>query len=182
VRRLVSTGRVLAERAGRPSVGLSSRSPAGLGEFVASAAAGEAARVAQHPKERGARVDGRERRLADIAHDEGREAARAHVARTRDEDHAPPVADRERAGSWRNNESRSGGECRWPTQSGGEQLQVAVEGHVAERIEGRATSVPAWAWTNLLAHESEPEGKLAVRNPGRNGSRTNGGHPSHIGA
>jgi hypothetical protein len=26
---------------------------------------------------------------------------------------------------------------------------------VAERIEGRATSVPAWAWTNLLAHESE---------------------------
>jgi hypothetical protein len=59
---------------------------------------------------------------------------------------------------------------------------VAVEGHVAERIEGRATSVPAWAWTNLLAHESEPEGKLAVRNPGRNGSRTNGGHPSHIGA
>ena len=33
--------------------------------------------------------------------------------------------------------------------------EAFLAGHVAERIEGRAASVPAWAWTNLLAHGSE---------------------------
>jgi len=33
--------------------------------------------------------------------------------------------------------------------------EAFLVGHVAERIEGRAASVPAWAWMNLLAHGSE---------------------------
>ncbi|HLN05345.1 MAG TPA: hypothetical protein VK217_03635 [Acidimicrobiales bacterium] len=33
--------------------------------------------------------------------------------------------------------------------------EAFLAGHVAERIEGRAAGVPAWAWTNLLAHGSE---------------------------
>ncbi len=33
--------------------------------------------------------------------------------------------------------------------------EAFLVGHLAEQFEGRAASVPAWAWMNLLAHGSE---------------------------
>ncbi|MGH7910618.1 MAG: hypothetical protein ACREOV_02735 [Candidatus Dormibacteraceae bacterium] len=36
-------------------------------------------------------------------------------------------------------------------------------GHYVERLADRREPVPVWAWTNLLAHASEPELRAAAR-------------------
>lgn len=40
-----------------------------------------------------------------------------------------------------------------------------LDGRLAEVLEGRKAAVPTWAWTNLLAHGSMEELRLASREP-----------------
>jgi len=53
---------------------------------------------------------------------------------------------------------------RWSTDGRGRLCREGVgdceaflHGQLAERFEDRGVSVPTWAWTNLLAHGSEPD-------------------------